>query len=264
MKEKGTRPIKTLERVISKAGLGSRTEARRWIGMGRVKVNGRPVQTPDHWVDPERDRVTLDGKPVEARRRIYLVLNKPKGYITSYGDPEGRPTVYDLIADLGEFVVPVGRLDQDSSGLLLMTNDTAFTEFIANPEHEVPKTYLVKAATLLSEDQLERLRHGVELDDGPTKPAEVRRIRDSEKHTFLELTIREGRNREVRRMLEAVGSFVLKLVRTAVGPLALGGLEPGRYRKLAPQEVESLLPPRRKLRSGKRDRTPVQDRSPGR
>jgi 23S rRNA pseudouridine2605 synthase len=242
------RPIKTLDRVISKAGIGSRTEARRWIGTGRVKVNGRLVQTPDHWVDPGRDVVTLDDKPVRARRRIYLALYKPKGYITSYGDPEGRPTVYDLISGLGEFVVPVGRLDQDSSGLLLMTNDTGFAELIMNPENEVPKTYLVKAATLLTEEHLEMLRRGVELDDGPTKPAEVRRLRDSEKHTFLEMTIREGRYREVRRMLEAVGSRALKLVRTAVGPLAIGGLEIGRYRELTPEEVRSLAPHARKKR----------------
>jgi pseudouridine synthase len=244
-------PIKTLERIISNAGIGSRTEARRWIGTGRVKVNGRLVQTPDQWVDQERDVVTLDDKPVRARRRIYLALYKPKGYITSYGDPQDRPTVYHLIAALGEFVVPVGRLDQDSSGLLLMTNDTAFAELIMNPHHEVSKTYLVKAATLLTEEQLEHLRRGVDLDDGPTKPAEVRRIRDSEKHTFLEMTIREGRYREVRRMLEAVGSRALKLVRTAIGPLAIGELQIGRYRELTPEEVRSLIPRGRKLRTQK-------------
>ncbi|MGA2186639.1 MAG: pseudouridine synthase [Bryobacteraceae bacterium] len=250
------RPIKTLERVISKAGIGSRTEARRWIGTGRVKVNGRLVQTPDHWVDLERDAVTLDDKPVRARRRIYLALYKPKGYITSYGDPQGRPTVYDLIAGLQEFVVPVGRLDQDSSGLLLMTNDTAFAELIMNPENEVPKTYLVKAASLLTEEHLEQLRRGVELNDGPTKPAAVRRIRDSRKHTFLEMTIHEGRYREVRRMLETVGSAVLKLVRTAIGPLAIGKLEIGRYRELTPEEVKSLVP-RPKKRPPAQDRPPV-------
>src|SRR6266498_3090596 len=118
-----TRPLKTLERILSKAGLGSRTDARKWIGAGRVRVNGRLIQTPDHWVDLDRDRVTLDGKPVQAQERRYILLYKPKGYITSYGDPEHRPTVYDLITDLGIWLVPVGRLDQDSSGLLMMTND---------------------------------------------------------------------------------------------------------------------------------------------
>ena len=234
------RPLKTLERVLSKAGLGSRTQARQWIGAGRVRVNGKLIQTPDHWVDLERDRVTLDGKPVRAGERRYLLLYKPKGYITSNGDPEGRPTVYDLIGDLGIWVVPVGRLDQDTSGLLLMTNDTRFAERIMNPEFKVAKTYLVKCSTLLGEDRLEALRGGVELSDGRTRPADVRRLRDSAKYTHLEITITEGRNRQVRRMIEAVGSKVLKLVRTAIGPIEIGGLEIGRYRDLTPQELRAL------------------------
>lgn len=234
------RPLKTLERVISKAGLGSRTEARSWIGAGRVQVNGRVIQTPDHWVDLERDRVTLDGKRVRAGEKVYIVLYKPKGYITSYKDPQGRPTVYNLIADLGQWVVPVGRLDQDTTGLLLMTNDTQFAERLTNPDYKVPKTYLVKASTRLSDEQLEQLRKGVELRDGPTQPAEVTRLRDSGKYSFIELTIREGRNRQVRRMLEAVGSKVLKLVRTSIGPLRIEDLQIGSYRELRPEEVQQL------------------------
>jgi 23S rRNA pseudouridine2605 synthase len=234
------RPLKTLERVLSKAGLGSRTQARQWIGAGRVRVNGKLIQTPDHWVDLERDRVTLDGKPVRAGERRYLLLYKPKGYITSNGDPEGRPTVYDLIGDLGIWVVPVGRLDQDTSGLLLMTNDTRFAERIMNPEFKVAKTYLVKCSTLLGEDQIDALRNGIELSDGRTRPADVRRLRDSAKYTHLEITITEGRNRQVRRMIEAVGSKVLKLVRTAIGPIEIGALEIGRYRDLTPQERRAL------------------------
>jgi 23S rRNA pseudouridine2605 synthase len=234
------RPLKTLDRVISKAGLGSRTEARSWIGTGRVRVNGRVIQTPDHWVDLERDRITLDGRPVRGGEKIYILLNKPKGYITTYKDPEGRPTVYDLISDVGQFVVPVGRLDQDSSGLLMLTNDTQFAERVTNPEFKVSKTYLVKASTRLSDDQLELLRKGVTLNDGPTQPAEVRRIRDSGKYSYIEITIREGRNRQVRRMIEAVDSKVLKLVRVAVGPLQIRGIEIGKYRSLSPGEVRSL------------------------
>jgi len=242
------RVLKTLDRVISKAGLGSRTEARSWIGAGRVRVNGRIVQTPDHWVDVERDRVTLDGKPVRGGEKIYLVLYKPKGYITTYKDPAGRPTVYDLIEDLGQFVVPVGRLDQDTTGLLLMTNDTQFAERVTNPEFKIPKTYLVKVSTRLSDAQLESLREGVELSDGITQPAEVRRVRDSGKYSFIELTIREGRNRQVRRMIEAVGSKVLKLVRIAIGPLRIEDLEIGKYRKLSSAEVKRLL-----VKSGERN-----------
>jgi 23S rRNA pseudouridine2605 synthase len=230
------RPLKTLERVLSKAGLGSRTEARSWIGAGRVRVNGKLIQTPDHWVDLERDRVTLDGKPVRSRERVYLLLYKPKGYITSYGDPEGRPTVYDLIKDAGAWLIPVGRLDQDTSGLLIMTNDTQFANRIMDPEFKVPKTYLVKCADILAEEQLAQLRDGVELKDGLTRPAVVKRLRDSGKYTHIEITITEGKNRQVRRMIEAAGSKVLKLVRTAIGPIEISGLEIGRYRELTPEE----------------------------
>ncbi len=234
------RPLKTLERVLSKAGLGSRREARSWIGAGRVRVNGRLIQTPDLWVDLERDRVTLDDKPVRPETRLYLLLYKPTGYVTTYHDPEGRPTVYDLIRDMEAWVAPVGRLDRDTSGLLILTNDTQLAERLTNPEHQVPKTYLVKCASLLTDEQIERLRQGVELSDGMSRPAEVIRLRDSGKHTFLEMTIREGRNRQVRRMLEAVDSTVLKLVRTAIGPVRIGDLRMGTWRALTAAELIAL------------------------
>jgi pseudouridine synthase len=234
------RPLKTLERVFSKAGLASRTDARSWIGSGRVSVNGKTVQDPDHWVDLDRDRVTLDGKPLRTASRIYVLLYKPKGYLTTYRDPGGRPTVYDLTAGAGAWLFPVGRLDLDTSGLLLMTNDTAFAERVSNPDREVSKTYQIKAATLLNDGQIERLRQGVDLADGPTRPALVRRLRDGARHTHLEMTITEGRNRQVRRMLEAVGSGVLKLVRTAIGPLHIGELPIGEWRELSTDEVAAL------------------------
>jgi len=236
----GKRPIKTLDRIISKTGLGSRTEARSWIGTGKVRVNGKVVLNPEYWVDQERDRITFEGRPLKAVERIYILLYKPTGYLTTYRDPEGRPTVYDLIGDVGLWVSPVGRLDLGTSGLLLLTNDTGFAERITNPEHKVAKTYQVKASTLLSEEQIERLRRGVELSDGPTRPAVVTRLRDSAKYTFLEMTIREGRNRQVRRMLEAVDSKVLKLVRVAIGPIRIGGLPIGKWRRLTPAEVREL------------------------
>ncbi len=232
--------LKTLDRVLSKAGLGSRTEARSWIGRGRVHVNGNLIQTPDHWVDVERDSVTLDGKAIEKRELRYILLYKPKGYLTTYKDPENRPTVYDLIPGIGQFVATVGRLDLDTSGLLLLTNDNALTEGLTNPAYKIDKTYLVKASTLLTDDQLAQLANGVELEDGITAPAIVKRQRDSEKYTFLEITIREGRNRQVRRMLAALGAVVLKLVRVRIGPLTLAGLQMGKWRELEPEEVVKL------------------------
>lgn len=241
-------PLKTLDRVLSKAGLGSRTEARSWIGNGRVRVNGELIQTAGHWVDPARDKVTLDDRPVTRLERKYILLYKPKGYITSYRDPQGRPTVYDLVPERGQFVGTVGRLDLDTSGLLLLTNDNDLAEAMTNPMHELPKTYLVKASTLLSEEQLQQLATGIQLSDGFTRPAKVNRVRDSAKYTFIELTITEGRNRQVRRMLEAVGSTVLKLVRIRLGPLSLEGLQIGQWRELTKMEVNAL----RKLSGAKR------------
>ena len=234
------RPLKTLERVLSKAGVGSRTEARGWIAAGRVKVNGKVVRDPDQWVDMQRDRVQLDNKPLEARERLYVLLYKPAGYLTTYKDPEGRPTVYDLIADVGTFLSPVGRLDLDSSGLLLMTNDNQFAERVTNPESHVPKTYLVKASAVLTDEQLRQLREGIELSDGPTRPAKVRRLRDSVKYTHLEITLTEGRNRQVRRMVEALGARVLKLVRVKIGPISIGTLPIGKWRPLTRAEVAAL------------------------
>ena len=236
-------PLKTLERMLSKAGLGSRTQARSWIGAGRVRVNGKLIQTPDYWVDLERDRVTLDGKPVRASKLVYLLLYKPKGYLTTYKDPQGRRTIYDLIPEVKPWVFPVGRLDLDSSGLLLLTNDTQFAEVLTNPDYKIPRTYLVKTATRLSDDQLEQLRQGVVLKDGPTRPAVVSRLRDSGNRTFFEITITEGRNRQVRRMVEALGSRVLKLVRTAIGALRIGDLEIGKHRVLECDELRTLYSP---------------------
>jgi len=231
---------KTLDRVLSQAGIGSRKEARQWIGAGRVAVDGKKIQTPDAWVDAEHQRVTLDGKPLRAARKIYLLLYKPKGYVTTYKDPDGRPTVYDLLQDVPEKVFSAGRLDLDSSGLLIFTNDGEFADHITSPESHVPKPYLVKSSLLLTDDQLDQLRQGVALTDGPTRPAQVARIRDSGRYTFFEITITEGRNRQVRRMVEALGAKVLKLVRTGIGTIRIGDLQIGKVRALSDQEVRGL------------------------
>jgi pseudouridine synthase len=226
--------------VLSKAGVGSRVDAARWIRAGRVQVNGRVVRDPDRWVDLARDRVRFDGKPLEARQRVYVLLHKPAGYLTTYRDPRGRPTVYELIAGVGTFVSPVGRLDLDTSGLLLMTNDTQLAERVTNPSSHVPKIYRVKASVPLSDDQLRRLRDGIELSDGPTRPAQVARLRGPEGTTGFEITLTEGRNRQVRRMVEALGAEVVELVRVKIGPLGLGTLPAGKWRQLTPAEVRAL------------------------
>jgi 23S rRNA pseudouridine2605 synthase len=232
--------LKTLDRVLSKAGAGSRTEARQWIGAGKVAVNGKVIQTPDHWVDMERDRVTLNGEPLGRAEHRYILVYKPRGYLTTYRDPEGRPTIYDLLKGIDLFLGQVGRLDLETSGLLLLTNDNQLAETLTNPASHIPKTYLVKAAGPLTDEQIDSLRRGVILSDGPTRPAQVTRVRDSEKYTTLEITITEGRNRQVRRMLEAVDSKVVKLVRTQLGHLTLEGLTIGKWRDLTAAEVAQL------------------------
>ncbi len=236
----GDRPLKTLERVVSKAGLGSRTEARKWIGAGRIKVNGKVEGDPNRWIDLERDDVRIDDRPLSKAEPVYLLLHKPKGYLTTYRDPEGRKTIYDLLPDRSQYLFPVGRLDLDTSGLLILTNDTAFAERLTNPEYHVPKTYVVKASRFLNDEQLDRLRNGIELRDGLTRPAIVNRLRDPGGKTVVEITITEGRNRQVRRMVEALDAKVVSLARVAIGDLVLGGLAEGETRELTREEVRRL------------------------
>jgi len=226
--------------VLSKAGIGSRTEARQWVKSRRVRVNGQVVDDPDRWVDLDRDRIAFDGKPLAAEEKKYVLLYKPAKYLTTYNDPQGRPTIYDLLGDRETYLFPVGRLDLDTSGLLILTNDTAFAERITNPDYKVPKTYQVKANRHLSDEELDRLRSGIELKDGPTKPAIVTRLREPGGRTVFEMTITEGRNRQVRRMVEALDAKVLKLVRVAIGPIRIGDLQIGKTRELTADEVRSL------------------------
>ena len=191
-------------------------------------------------MDPEHQRVTLDGKPLHAARKTYLLLYKPKGYVATYKDPDGRPTIYDLLKGVPEKVFSAGRLDLDTSGLLICTNDGSFADHITSPESHVPKTYLVKSSLRLTDDQLDQLRQGVVLADGPTRPAQVSRVRDSERYTFFEITLTEGRNRQVRRMVETLGAKVLKLVRVKIGTIEIGDLQIGTYRALTDREIDEL------------------------
>jgi pseudouridine synthase len=231
----------TLDRVLSRFGIASRTVSREAILAGRMKVNGRIVRDPDVWVSPDHDTFLFDGQRLKPARKRYLLFYKPKGVITSHGDSAGRETIYKYLGELNQWVVSVGRLDKDTSGLLLLTNDTNFADFITSPESEVPKTYLVKTNALLSDEVIQRLNDGVEMKRGDwAHPLSVRRREDRGKYTWLDVVLTEGKNREVRRMIEAVGFTVLKLVRTRIGPLTLEGLQVGKWRELTASEVSSL------------------------
>jgi len=236
-----TKQAMTLDRVLSRMGLTSRTSAREAIVAGRLKVNGRVVRDPDIWVQPARDVVLLDGNRVKPAHKTYLLFYKPKGVITSHGDPGGRKTVYDYLDDSVRWLAPVGRLDKDTSGLLLLTNDTNFADFITSPQSKIPKTYLVKTSGLLSDEIIAQLAAGIEMKRGDrAQPRSVRRTEDRGKYTWLEIVLTEGKNREVRRMIEAAGFKVLKLVRTRIGQLTLEHLEVGKWRPLTPAEVAAI------------------------
>jgi 23S rRNA pseudouridine2605 synthase len=231
----------TLDRLLSRYGLASRTVAKEAIEAGRLKVNGRVMRDPNCWVTPGRDVVQLDGRRLKAAHRVYRVLYKPKGVITSHGDPEGRKTVYDYLGEDARWLFPVGRLDKDTSCLLLMTNDTEFGNVVSNPNSYVLKTYLVKTNGLMGDEVIERLSAGVEMKRGDwAHPVSVRRMEDRGQFTWLEVVLTEGKNREVRRLIEAVGFKVLKLVRTRIGPLSLEGLQVGKWRDLTSAELASL------------------------
>lgn len=235
------KPALTLDRVLSRFGIASRTEARKAILAGRLKVNGQVIRDPDRWVRLEKDTVHLDGQRVRPSRKVYLAFYKPKGVLTAHRDSRGRKTVYDCLDNTLPWVVPVGRLDKDTTGLLLLTNDTRFADFVTDPRSGIRKTYLVKVGALLGDELIARLNSGVQMKRGDwARPLEVRRLEDRGKYTRLEIELAEGKNREVRRMIEAVGFKVLKLVRTRIGPITLEGLQVGAWRKLSPAEVAAL------------------------
>jgi len=229
-----------LQKLLSAAGLCSRRQAEDWIAAGRVVVNGRVASLGDQ-ADMQHDTVLVDGIPLKSRETLcYVLLHKPVGTVTSMSDPQGRPVVVDLLRDLPARVYPVGRLDLTTSGLLLLTNDGALAQHLAHPRHEVTKTYLVRVRGAITQGQLKTLEQGVALEDGPTAPAKIARVRRSGSHSWFELTIHEGRNRQVRRMCEALGLPVSRLMRIGYAFLTLEGLEPGQYRLLTAAEVARL------------------------
>jgi 23S rRNA pseudouridine2605 synthase len=236
-----TKKALTLDRVLSRFGLASRSSARQAISDGRLKVNGRVMRDPEFWVRPEIDVLHLDGKRLKRARSIYLLFYKPKGIITSHGDRDDRKTVYDCLGKYKEWVSPVGRLDKDTSGLLLLTNDTEFANLVTDPASRIPKTYLVKTSGLMTDETVSILAAGIKMDRGDwARPLSVRRLEDRGKYTWLEVVLTEGKNREVRRMIEAVGYKVLKLVRTRIGTLTLENLTVGTWRPLLPREVSAF------------------------
>jgi 23S rRNA pseudouridine2605 synthase len=230
-----------LQKVIAASGLTSRRKAEELIAAGRVTVNGRVIRKLGTRIDPSREHVKVDGRHLRnLEPHAYLILNKPKGYVSSLSDPQGRPTIRDLLRGVRLRVFPVGRLDYDTEGLLLLTNHGEVAQALLHPRHHVPKVYLVKIKGILNEEDIRRLEHGVSLDDGMTQPAKLRKVRKAEENSWIELTVYEGRKHQVKRMLEAVGHPVLKLKRIKFGPLALGDLAVGQFRYLSDREANAL------------------------
>ena len=220
-----------LQKLIAQAGLASRRQAEQWLKDGRVRVNGRIVGLGDK-ADPAVDRIEVDGKALPRReQKLYLLLNKPLGYVTTLKDPQGRPTIRRFLTGIPQRVYPVGRL---------LTNDGALTQHLLHPRHQVSKTYRVKVSGRISTEACRRLELGVQLEDGMTAPAVVSNVHHSPRNSWFDLEIREGRNRQVRRMCRAVGYEVSALKRIRIGSLDLGSLGTGQSRVLTPKEIQDL------------------------
>lgn len=230
-----------LQKILAQMGVASRRKAEELIVEGRVIVNGKAVAVGMK-ADPTKDHIKVNGRLLtKPEPKIYLMFNKPAGVVASLSDPEGRPTVRDFLKGVKYRVFPIGRLDYDSEGLLLITNDGDFAHRILHPSKKTPKTYVIKVKGIIDEDAIEKLRRGVRLQDGLTAPSKVKKIRQSESNSWVEITIHEGRKRQVRRMLEKVGYPVIKLRRIAIGGLKLSDLKPGEIRRITVEEVKKAL-----------------------
>lgn len=231
-----------LQKVLAQAGIASRRASEELIVEGRVEVNGSIVTELGTRVDPEKDTIRVDGSRIPAaRHHVYLVLNKPRGVISTMEDPEGRRTLADFVPPRTSRLFHVGRLDTQTEGLIVLTNDGEFANRLAHPSYEVPKTYLVDAAGSMDNRTIKRLEKGVTLEDGPVKPDRVKLVSRTETRTLLRITLHEGRNRIVRRMMDAVGHPVDRLSRVAIGPIMLGQLPIGETRELTRDELGKLL-----------------------
>ena len=230
-----------LEKYLSESGIASRRDAKKYISTGRVTVNGERVLIPGTHITPLRDKVIFDGEPVCGKpKRIYLMLNKPVGYVTTVRDERGRPTVMALVGDISERIYPVGRLDLDTEGLLLMTNDGDFAHRILHPSHEIQKTYIAWVEGQPNPREIQMLREGIEIEGGVITSAQVNQIGRREGQTEFKVVIHEGKKRQIRRMFHAVGHDVLDLKRVRIGSLSLGRLSIGKYRLLTQTEIESF------------------------
>jgi pseudouridine synthase len=244
-----------LQKFLARAGIASRRAAEELMRQGRVTVNGEPAVKPGIKIDPGRDAVKVDGKRVTLRRSAgtYIMLNKPRGYLTTVSDPEGRPTVMDLAPRVRARIYPVGRLDFQTEGLLLLTDDGDLASSLMHPSRKVPKTYRAKVRGVPSRASLQALRGGIVLEGKRTQPARIRMVRRGENNAWLELQVTEGRKHLIRKMLEKIGHPVLRLRRTAYGGLGLGDLGSGECRRLAPGEVDVLRRSAGLESSGRRD-----------
>lgn len=230
-----------LQKILAKAGIGSRRACEEFIRQGKVTVDGAVVNEMGCQVDPEQQAVAFEGKPVlMAEKKVYLLLNKPTGYVTTMKDPQGRPIVSSLLTEIKERVFPVGRLDFDTEGALILTNDGDFAQSILHPSYEITRTYEAKVAGHPSRENLQRLEVGIELEGKKTWPARLRVLHKSKTGTTIEIIIHEGRKRQVRKMFDAIGHRVLALKRTAYGKLKLGNLAAGKYRPMTHKEITSL------------------------
>ncbi len=235
------RPGVGLARALSKLGFCSRSQGRALVAEGRVRVNGAVRRDAELRVDPDRDRIEVDGARVGAEERVYLALNKPRGLVTTAADERGRGTVFDLLDDPElPFLAPVGRLDRASEGLLLFTNDTRWAARVTEPATHLDKTYHVQVDRVADDELLRRMTEGVAAGDDFLAAKRAGLLRAGSRNSWLEVVLDEGRNRHIRRLLEALGVGVLRLVRVAIGPLALGELPRGAYRRLTPEEVAAV------------------------